>query len=155
MKRDSSKTAGYDCTRECKHDPPGEHGISGGEWRYSVTDGAHAVSLMVLANEYPESVRRPLPSFLESLLQATMMYHTAQLDGNECNLLDCGTCSLDTSCLGGAEFWEKHGDAAQFEQPESFWLALEAEQAKLAAGEQEPGLATMLDVLKNYERITS
>lgn len=155
MKRDSKRFPGYDCTRECKHDPPGDHGISGGEWRYSVTDGTHAVSLIVLASDYPESVERPLPPSLMSMLMATLLYHTAQADGNECNLLDGKPCMMDTSYLRGAALWREHGDRRQFEQPESFWLAMEAEQAKLAAGKNEPGLGAMVDIIKNLAGLTS
>lgn len=130
MKRLSGTQPGYNCGPRgagCEHEQKGDHGISGGVWWYTVTEGDRAVSLSVLATDYPASVARPLPAIIEKPLAADLAYHRADPEGKECPWVRGGRCTNDGSALGARGFWAEHGHDAQHEQPESFWLALEAE----------------------------
>lgn len=129
MKRTSSVEPGYNCGpggRDCQHEQKGDHGISGGTWWYAVSQGPHAVSLSMLAREYPESVKDVPPVLLRRSL-GTLSYHRADPDGSACDLVEGGRCELGTSFLGAQAFWDTYGDWTQPEQPEGFWLALEQE----------------------------
>lgn len=143
--RTSHREPGYDCRVACEHEPKGEHGISGGDWWYAVSEGDRAVTLHVLGNEYPASVERPLPPILAGGL-ATLSWHEPDPDGRECQFIG-QKCKSDSSSIEGQRFWKEHACAAQFEQPESFWLALEEELREYAAGEARLGLGGMLDIL--------
>jgi hypothetical protein len=92
-------------------------GVADEMWVYAVSDGERAASLHV--------VIAPLPAVLAPWA-AVLGRHYAGDDGG-CDLLAAGTCSLSTSALQGRKFWAAHGNAAQPEQSEAFWLALEAE----------------------------
>ena len=130
IERKSWETPGFNCGpegRDCKHDPKGDHGIDGGSWWYVVSDGPRAVSLMVLANRYPESVARPLPECLNKPMATGLTQHDADPDGRRCEWVEGGRCHCDSSYMAGGRLWEERGDPTQFEQPEAFWLALEAE----------------------------
>jgi hypothetical protein len=132
IRRVSSKRPGYDCGPDgsrCKHEKKGDHGIGGDEWLYAVTDGERAVSLLVLSGDYPPSVDRSL--FTERMLKpwgAHLSVHEScgPDQGVACDLLPCGRCTVDVSYLQAADLWDAHHVGEQFEQPESFWLALEA-----------------------------
>jgi hypothetical protein len=126
-KRSSGSSPGYDCRTECKHEPKGEHGISGGTWWYAVTDGDHAVSLELLGTDFPETVTRPLIGVLERPIPAGLVSHRADPGGEPCEFVSGGRCKSDVTYLGAHNLWEEHGDPAQREQSEAFWLALEAE----------------------------
>ncbi len=129
MKRARGVLPGFDCGPrgcDCKHEKPGDHGISGGTWWYAVSDGPLAVSLSILAVDYPETVRRPLPEFLRTPRAEVLTFHWADPNGVDCPHVVDGRCRCDGTYLGAAEFWEAHGDPKQSEQPESFWIALEA-----------------------------
>jgi len=128
MKRTSGVLPGFDCGTHgsrCKHEKKGDHGISGGTWWYAVSDGAHAVSLSVLAANYPDTVRRPLPECLQRPKAEVLSFHRADPHGAECEYVDGGRCIGDATYLGASEFWEAHGNPAQNEQSEEFWIALE------------------------------
>lgn len=128
MKRTMKIRPGYDCRVECKHEPPGDHGICGDEWTYGVSDGERAVVLSVLSTDYPASVdREALPGILGRPLPATLVFHVADPEGGPCDVLEGGRCRADVTYLGAGTFWRAHGDDRQSEQPEAFWLSLESE----------------------------
>lgn len=149
VRRGSRRDPGYDCRVTCEHEEKGDHGISGGVWWYWVSDGERAVSLMVLTNDYPPSVERPLPLALVEMCEGVLGYHTADPEGRECSMLaDGARCRSDESYIGGQSFWKKHGSPAQFEQPESFWAALEEELRRFQSGQVGPLFGDMLDFLR-------
>lgn len=129
-RRMSSTEPGFDCGpggRDCLHDPKGNHGCSGGRWRYAVIDGDSAVSLTVLAHDYPPTVDRSrLPESLRRPLPEALCFHEACEDGEPCDLVPGGKCRGDCSYLHSGEFWDEHHVGDEFVQPESFWLALES-----------------------------
>ncbi len=133
MKRTSSVEPGYNCGpggRDCQHEPKGDHGIDGGTWWYAVSQGAHAVSLSMLARDYPGGLEDATPQVRRVLLGrslGTMAFHRADPDGATCDLVEGGRCQVDTTMLGATAFWDTYGDWTQAEQPEAFWLALEQE----------------------------
>ena len=132
MQRVSALSPGFNCGpggRDCQHTPKGDHGCSGGTWRYAVVEDTRAVSLTVLALDYPPSVDRS--RFSEFMLRPqgeAMCWHEASGDGElrPCDLLPGGKCQGDCSYLQAGQFWEEHHVGDQFEQPESFWIALES-----------------------------
>lgn len=132
MKRTSEKRPGFNCGpggRDCQHETKGDHGISGGVWRYGVVseDGQHGVTLTVLATEYPPSVdQRRFSDFMRHPQGEAICYHHASETAEPCDLLPGGKCTGDCSYLDGGRFWDDHHQGEQFEQPESFWIALEA-----------------------------
>jgi hypothetical protein len=95
-----------------------------GIWWYAVSEGPRAVSLIVLAPE--EDLRSLLPSYL----RAQISYHSADPEGSTCQYVEGGRCSLGGSLQAGGRLWQEYGDPTKFEQPEAFWLALEAELAE-------------------------
>lgn len=132
VKRVSDREPGFNCGpggRDCQHGVKGDHGISGGRWRYGVVseDGLHGVSLSVLAVDYPPEVDRT--RFTERMrhpMGEAVCFHHAAEDGKPCDLLPGGKCAGDCSYLQAGEFWDAHHVGEQFEQPDSFWIALEA-----------------------------
>jgi hypothetical protein len=130
MKRESGTRGGYNCGpggRDCQHDPKGDHGIDGGVWWYVVSNGPRAVSLMVLATNFPESVDRAISALLKGPLATQLLHHIADPEGRECQYVEGGLCSCDGSYMAGSMLWKEYGDPTKPEQPEAFWLALEAE----------------------------
>lgn len=130
-RRISDSEPGFNCGpggRDCQHGVKGNHGISGGRWRYAVVEGEQrAVSLSVLAVDYPPEVDRS--RFSERMrhpMGEAMCFHEADANGKPCDLLPGGKCAGDCGYLQAGEFWNEHHVGEQFEQPESFWLALEA-----------------------------
>lgn len=134
MKRVSQKRPGYNCGpggSKCQHQKKGDHGIAADEWLYSVIsdDGRHAVTLMVISADYPPDVdRRLFSERMNSPMGATLWFHEAAAadQGEPCDLLPCGRCTGDASYLAAQELWDEHHVGEQFEQPDSFWIALEA-----------------------------
>lgn len=132
MKREHYVRPGYDCRKECLHEPKGEHGICGDTWFYVVSDGKRAVSLEILSDRYPPTVERALlPDVLQKPMAACLVTHVADPDADpeqaKCKWVEGGLCRVDGSYLGARAFWNEHGDPKQPEQGEAFWLALEAE----------------------------
>ncbi len=136
------ETPGYDCVatpcgkRGCGTHPGANHGVHCPEWNYIVSDGTIAVSLQVFSGLYPRG--RTIPP-----RGATMTTHAAFItdmdsrEPNPCAYLDAGTCySAGTTYCGAQEFFEAHG-VPQYEQPESFWRALEAELLRRAKQKQD------------------
>lgn len=128
MERVSKLFPGYDCRKECQHEHRGEHGICADVWWYAVTDTTRAVALQVMSADYPASVERAeLPRVLQGASGACMTFHVADSESDrECGLVSCGKCRLDYTYLGARDFWKEHHVGEQRDQPESFWLALEA-----------------------------
>ncbi len=129
MRRVTSTSPGYNSGpggKDCQHEPKGNHGISGGTWRYAVVEETRAVSLSVLAVDYPPNVDRSrLPVFMRRPQGEAICWHEASGD-KPCDLLPGGKCNGECSYLAGGEFWDEHHVGEQFEQPESFWIALES-----------------------------
>lgn len=126
MKRETVVRPGFDCRTECKHDPPGDHGICGEEWCYVVSDGGRALSLGFLSAHYPDSVTEPLPDVLRQGVAGPLMLHSADPNGVTCQWVTGGRCSLESiSYLSSGRLWALYGDPRQTEQSEAFWLALE------------------------------
>jgi hypothetical protein len=147
MKREALLRAGWDCARfpcgkdGCGTRPHSSHGMRSAEWIFSVADAEIALTLVVDSGVYPESV--PLEEVARAVRGIEYPFGTAmgvhlgfpttiaQLmsDPEECPLLPgCKCFPGGTSVLAGREFVEKHLiPAAQLEQPEEFWTALEKE----------------------------
>lgn len=148
MKRLSHIRPGYDCTRHpcgrgnCGKTAGGNHGIHGDEWCYFIVDGDAALGLIVYTSDYPASVPAGVYRHEKHSRGSDLSLHVSfptereQIahgsTGNECDLLSTGRCFVVYSgCLVADEFFEKHGHDS-FEQPESFWLALETRFIELA-----------------------
>jgi len=128
LARQSHLIAGYDCRVECQHTPKGEHGQSSSEWLYIIGSGDAALTLIVMSGEYPDGTRRP-PDARDLTLHVA--WRTEQSDvrssslGEGCDYVDGGRCFRAASTIVGArDFFVAHGQST-FEQPESFWTALE------------------------------
>ncbi len=128
MDRRVSVRPGYDCRRQCSHDPKGEHGISSEEWWFAVVSGRTALSLSVLSGSYPESVDvSRLSEGLTKCQGCAWALHRADPDGNPCEYVVGGLCKSNVSYLIAESFWREHGDpCAGQNQPEAFWQAFEA-----------------------------
>lgn len=150
MKRFTSTKLGHDCVRYpcgkngCGKVPGNDHGIADDTWYYVVGDGEVALSLSVRSGKFPESVPREFAvqygrakgSFF--CLHATFPVDKEDLrldKSRACDYLDhcydAGTWSTEAGA-----FFEAHGKQS-FEQPESFWVALEAKFAERAAEARE------------------
>lgn len=132
MRRVSRTRPGYSCGpagRDCQHEHKGDHGINGGTWYYAVVsdDGLRAVSLSVLAADYPPEVDRSrFSERMKHPMGEAICFHEAKADGRDCDVLPGGKCDGDCSWLQAGELWDGHHVGEQFEQPDSFWCALEA-----------------------------
>jgi hypothetical protein len=82
---------------------------------------------------------------------AILSFHDADPNGSDCFLVEGGKCRNDCTYNGGCDFWKEHGDRTRFEQPESFWLALEAK----LTGERPLLFGDMMDIIGNAIRATS
>jgi hypothetical protein len=92
--------------------------------------------LVVLSADYPESVdRETIPDLARRPIPCTLSWHVAHPEGERCEWVEGGRCKADGTYLGAHDFWKAHGDPAQREQPESFWLALEAELSEREASQ--------------------
>jgi hypothetical protein len=153
MERISEKQPGYDCIfAKCVHDPPCQteppgsaraadgknHGIHAEEWHYTVMDDTVALRIKVFTDIYPETVPESNLTYLRDRPLnrrrhgAFMNLHHKATNGSgeECDLLGRCTCE-DLGSMFPERFFNAHGDPAQFEQPDSFWEALEAELERL------------------------
>lgn len=127
MKRQFILRPGYDCRKECSHEPKGEHGICSDVWFYVVSEGPHAVSLEIFSADYPPTVERAtLTGFLQRPFSGGLFFHHADPSGNRCEFVEGGLCKSDCSYRCAQDLWEAHGNPNQREQGEAFWLALEA-----------------------------
>lgn len=136
MKRQSFKVEAYDCRINpcgrggCVPGNP-QHGGGAERWVYAVSDGDVAVSLEVHTGIYLTehdtayalggsdiSVHTAFPTEREIIRDGA--------EGHECGYVDGGRCFIfSTTALGANTFFEKHGNLAQFEQSEAFWVGLE------------------------------
>ncbi len=148
MDRRSTKTAGRDCISvpdSCPHTPKcgGKYGRAGERWLYVTVanDGLTALSLAIATDILPvtspyvdqEASRKPLA---ERRTGSDLSLHAVFPIDNEilrrgapgavCEFLVGGRCHVGyTSALDADRFFRAYGDPTQFEQPESFWQALE------------------------------
>ncbi len=135
MKRVFTSKPGYDCKHApCKHDPPGDHGIHGEEWFFSVIgdEGDAALTLTCFTNRYPETVDRGVRDDTPPLSGADLSLHVGfatkppgdALPEGDCDLI--GKCTIyKTSSLAGDDI-VKHAIAdREGDQPEAFWKALQ------------------------------
>ena len=149
MKREQKKVPGYDCGwhgEKCQHDTKGEHGISGGYYLYLIVadEGDLALVFTVHAAEYPATVEEPRRSrLLGGLplcfwhLHATFPFDMSQIGTkpSPCDVLPSGACYGDGGHYSGPEkILVQHGTPGVFDQPESFWHALETLFADVAPG---------------------
>lgn len=161
MKRTAWKTLGYDCRNApCKHEPKGDHGISGGRWNYAVTtdEGDLALLLEIHADEYPETVpqrkawsertRReatapPSPAgWISGPLAHLSVHATFPTDIESCEARGSLDCKLVRPCFIVADFcsddaarlWRGSGQPWQYEPTERLWRALEERLAEVAPG---------------------
>ena len=146
MKRSSRRIPGHDCVRHpCGKNGCGtssSHGIHNEEWEYLIKDaeGEVALSLYVGSGLYPESVPKQdepnKPCAYVISLHVGFPITRDQVAGRLENTTSCdhvrsGRCCQGTEWHGyrfASDFSEKHFvHHAGFEQPESFWKALEAQ----------------------------
>lgn len=137
VRRVSKKRPGYNCGpggSKCQHAKKGDHGIAGDEWLYSVTDadGRRAVTLQVFSSDYPPDVDRTrFSERMRKPMGACLFFHEAasadMRQAQPCDLLPCGYCTGNVSYLQAQALWDDHHVGEQFEQPDSFWIALEAQ----------------------------
>lgn len=156
MERISHRESGYDCRVECKHDRKGDHGIHGGRYLWSVRDGDVAVVLAVFAADYPETVEQRSRFRREKGLLGSVFVH-ATFPTERSDLLKPPHPNCDF--LGGQACWEIwdstlatddfkpvvafHSEGGPlFDQPETFWQALEAWLTERAPGFRESRIDT-------------
>jgi hypothetical protein len=141
VKRFSQVVPGYDCIRyPCgrngRRKPAGaSHGVHCDEYQYTVSDGRLALSIVVYSGKYPSSV--PPDNRLDHLfpngagLRLHVGYPNVESDGeNDCEYVNGGKCYCNSivSFTKSDEFVRSHFRAESgFNQPESFWNALEDE----------------------------
>ena len=133
MERLTFQRPGYDCRTKCVHEVKGDHGIHCDEWWYVVKDGDVAVSLNIFSGIWPKTAPH-VPSALDPdrwPMAADLTVHVAfpvdeySQEERECQWVEGGKCyGCHSSTLWAADFYKKHG-VDKYEQPESFWLALE------------------------------
>lgn len=143
MKRVSRKEPGYDCVRHpcgkygCGTSPGSSHGIACETWHYAVVDERTALTLQVMSGVFPDSVpddvgmlEYPMPTYIH--LHASFPAANDPVE-QECEFL--GQCRIAAWGIGSAaELWDQAADKDRgFEQPESFWLALEERCRELTA----------------------
>lgn len=154
MKRIFERVEGYDCRNaECKHDVKGDHGIHNEEWFYTVSFGDYALSLTVSSGIYPSTVNTgrwhldaggraewltPRGTYLGSHAAFFVKgqeddFRKGKFQYPACKYVTGPGCNGDGSYLSAREFYKKHGTVTGGpEQPEAFWLALEALAVKWA-----------------------
>lgn len=132
-----------DVLNGCEHTPKGEHGRCGEQWLYIVRsdDGNAALYLEVHTSIYPSTTphKETPPAGLRGLrLELHLAVPYVDYDGEICHpgpqrdvcaILDRPVCTCpEFSSLASMKFFSDHYvKGATPEQPESFWLALEAE----------------------------
>lgn len=146
MKRTSKKRPGFDCIRHpcgrngCGTRPGASHGVHSEEWIYAVSDGDVGIVLLIFSGVFPSTVP-PSPEIDRLMpMAAGMQFHVGfptddESEPQECEYVAGGTCYQGPgrylSYLGSDEFMRAHFDeGAGFDQPESFWLALESQLAE-------------------------
>jgi hypothetical protein len=147
MKRLTSRTPGYDCRNApCQHEEKGDHGISGGYWRFVVVadEGDLALVLTVFADDYPDTVpaavrkrwRDDRARDLLTSLDVCSLFPTDRDDvghsGRPCEWLGVPCFRGWSSSLQGAELLKASGHPYQAEPTEALWLALEEKLTRLA-----------------------
>jgi hypothetical protein len=144
LQRISSKTPGYDCIRNpcgkygCGTNPGSSHGVHNEEWLYVVKDGDVAMSLLVGSRVYPETVpqreewRREGPRGNDLTLHVGFPVDRDEIAGtgtDKCEFVSGGTCYPGgrwSTAIGADRFVKRFFVVdAGFEQPETFWRALE------------------------------
>lgn len=137
---DRCKLTDFPCELEPPRDRnrigPRNHGISGERWEYVVSNEKAALRLVVSTDIMPPTVpgshmasthARPLK---ERRQGAYLSLHRVPDNGNgeACDLLPNGRCiPEDLGALYVDRFFKEHGDPSEFDQPESFWNAMEDE----------------------------
>jgi hypothetical protein len=131
-RRFTHEKKGYDCKHvPCQHNPPGDHGISGGRWIFALASQNHAVSLTICTSFYPETVPRTgwLSGWPEVKTHVTgiVIFHRAvDAGGDECDFLAPRRCETE---IGGYLICDQFAPllADTFEpQSEAFWAKLES-----------------------------
>jgi hypothetical protein len=159
IKRTSRRIPGYDCTRHpcgknrCGTNQGSNHGIHNEEWEYVISNGEVSLSLHVSSGIYPDSVPKqhdadkPCGSVIS--LHVGFPLSPGQVAGRlednaqSCDFVSSGHCYQGIQWCGyvvAREFTNQHFvrrdpshvSLADFEQPKSFWKALEAQFHKWA-----------------------
>jgi hypothetical protein len=142
IQRKTHLAPGYDCRVECPHEPKGRHGYHSDEWWFTVVDGdaRTALSLRIHTTRYPASVVSVADDelfsgwdFVRHSRHAWTKHQVLSHTMDECEHL--GLCHSSPMTVTYADnFAKKHlvYDAG-LEQPEAFWLAMEAELASAIA----------------------
>lgn len=134
MERISFKQPGFDCRKKCKHTPKGDHGIHCEEWFYAVREGDFALSITVYSPNWPDTVEpetvQRLNKFLPEATCLSMHHAKPEYLGEDeqpCQFVEGGTCYGNYTRFGldVDRFWKAHARSSGFEQPESFWKAME------------------------------
>lgn len=139
MKRLFNRVPGYDCIRKpcgvngCGTHRGSCHGIHNEVWRYVVIDGDIALALMVGSGVYPETVPEEHRHDPDKPSGDYLFLHIGFPTKREQLLPGAAApeeCEYVGKCYAGeagsaARFVEAHFVGKTFEQPESFWLALE------------------------------
>lgn len=138
---------GFDCIRDnancpgCKRSP-GDHGVSGGVAVYAVRDSDRhtAVSLEVMLTQYPPTVptypgmRGGKTNRDDPPHGGALVLHRPADGGELCHVIDVPCAYEIIGYIRGDEMYKHHGSqdphVDPMVQPESLWLALEAELAR-------------------------
>lgn len=160
MKRLSFKRPGYDCIRAvCQHTPKGDHGISGGDYWWSVVtdEGDIALVLHLHADDWPETIPADIREQMWRSRRGdrplgSLDLHTAFPPARDALLSQpAGLCEyLKVPCHNGGSWClatERFIDVLAyddvgrllFEQPEAFWVRLEEEAQKRIPAIRERG----------------
>ncbi len=151
LRRITSVTPGYDCARHpcgkgnCGKTSGGNHGIHCDEWWYALTDGQIALSFTVWSGIFPPSVPSDvsirlsfgrdkvaqgvnIASHIGFPIDRESVRIPLSPGVSACEYLDPGLNCHDGhgSVLKAEAFFNKYGTDS-YEQPESFWQALEVE----------------------------
>lgn len=153
MRRITKIKPGFDCTkgkcevegvtperkRRCETTDGGNHGASGDEWYFVVTDDEFALSLSVLTSSYRgdrDHFRFPARRVRGAYLSGHAIWPQQEEEvrsgrPNDCEWMASEKCYESGSSYRAADtFFTEHGDQDRQEQPETFWAAMEAEHAE-------------------------
>jgi hypothetical protein len=148
LRRASFRRPGYDCRRECKHTPKGDHGWHGDEWIYVVGDEEGALVLTIFANEFEgdpaltAELRRGASERSQRACGSDLTLHTRfpidvehvreAAQGTKCEYV-VGRCfTAWTSARQADDFFTEHG-ADTFDQSIAFWDAFSERFLELMA----------------------
>ena len=129
LKRFSRELKCYDCRHKpCQHDPPGDHGISGGRWIFAVSTGQAAVVLVVLTSFYPDTVPKGgwIPGWpsRRDIVTGCLELHLPVQSGNDCEYMESGHCTVEHLGYGICDqFGPLLSDTLE-PQSEEFWAKL-------------------------------